>query len=124
MLRFARVIRTLNELVWSLQEIDKVHLLRSTRVTWIMADMNRRDQDLILRLKPRNVPPKRDLLDMMVPVEALVRGATTLAEQLVVPELFAPKTVTRIGAMAEPKDGVQCVARRLQREYRSRNRAF
>lgn len=74
-----------------------------------MADMNRRDQDLILRLEPRNVPAKRDLLDMLVPAEALVRGATLLASQPVVPELFAPKTVTRLGGLAEPRDGIQSV---------------
>ncbi len=104
-----RVARTLNEVVRSLQEIDKVHLLRGTRATWVMADMERRDQELILRLEPRNVPATRGLLDMMVPVEALVRGAEVLSEQPVVPELFAPKTVTRLGAMAEPKEGIQSV---------------
>lgn len=104
-----RVARTLNEVVWSLQEIDKIHLLRGTRATWVMADMNRRDHDLLLRLEPRNVPAKRDRLDMMVPAEALVRGATTLAEQPVIPELFAPKTVTRLGDLAVPRDGIQSV---------------
>lgn len=87
----ARVARTLNEVVWSLQEIDRVHLLRGTRATWVMADMDRRQQDLILRLEPRNVSAKRDVPDMMIPAEALVRGATTLTEQPVVPELFAPR---------------------------------
>lgn len=105
-----RVAKTLNEVVWSLQEIDRVHLLRGTRATWVMADMDRQDQDLILRLEPRNVPAKRDMLDMLVPAEALVRGAHTLTEQPVVPELFAPKTVTRLGALAEPRDGVQSVS--------------
>ena len=81
-----RVAKTLNEVVWSLQEIDRVHLLRGTRATWVMADMDRQDQDLILRLEPRNVPAKRDMLDMLVPAEALVRGAQTLTEQPVVPE--------------------------------------
>lgn len=105
-----RVARTLNEVVSSLHEIDRVHLLRGTRATWVMADMDRQDQDLILRLEPRNVPAKRDMLDMLVPAEALVRGAHTLTEQPVVPELFAPKTVTRLGALAEPRDGVQTVS--------------
>lgn len=105
-----RVAKTLNEVVWSLQEIDRVHLLRGTRATWVMADMDRQDQDLVLRLEPRNVPAKRDILDMLVPAEALVRGAHTLTEQPVVPELFAPKTVTRLGALAEPRDGVQSVS--------------
>lgn len=104
-----RVARTLNEVVWSLQDIDKVHLLRGTRTTWVMADLVRRDQDLILRLEARTVFT-RDLVDMMVPVEALVRGAATLAKQPIVPELFAPKTVTRLGALAEPRDGIQSVS--------------
>lgn len=105
-----RVARTLSEVVWSLQEIDRVHLLRGTRATWVMADMDRREEDLILRLEPRNIPSKRDAIDMMVPAEALVRGVTTLTEQPLVPELFAPKTVTRLGALAEPKDGIQSVS--------------
>jgi len=104
-----RVARTLNEVVWSLQDIDKVYLLHGTRATWVMADMHRKDDDLVLRLEPRNVPAKRDTLDMMVPVEALVKGATSLAEQPVVPELFAPKTVTRVAALAEPRNGIQSV---------------
>ena len=105
-----RVAKTLNEVVWSLQEIDKVHLLRGTRATWVMADMDRQDQDLILRIEPRNVPAKRDMLDMLVPANALVRGAQSLTEQPVVPELFTPTTVTRLGALAEPRDGVQSVS--------------
>ena len=47
---------------------------------------------------------------MLVPAEALVRGAHTLTEQPVVPELFAPKTVTRLSALADPRDGVQSVS--------------
>lgn len=103
-----RVAKTLNEVVSSLQEIDRIHLLRGTRATWVMADMDRQAEDLILRLEPRNVPVKRD--DMMVPAEALVRGATTLTQQPVVPELFAPKTVTRLGTLAEPRGGIQSVS--------------
>jgi len=104
-----RVARTLNEVVWSLQEIDKVHLLRGTRAVWVMADMSRENLDLVLRLEPRSVPAQRDIIDTMVPAEALVRGASTLSEQPVVPELFAPKTVSRLGGLAEPKDGIQSV---------------
>lgn len=107
-----RVARTLNEVVCSLQEIDKIHLLRGTRATWVMADMDRRDQDLILRLEPRNVPGRRDLIDMLVPVEALVKGAIMLASRPIVPELFAPRTVTRLGELAEPRDGIQSVTLR------------
>lgn len=105
-----RVARTLNEVVHSLQEIDRIHLLHGTRATWVMADMDRKQESLILRLEPRHVPAKRDALDMMVPAEALVRGASTLTEQPVVPELFAAKTVTRLGTLAAPKDGIQSVS--------------
>lgn len=104
-----RVARALNEVVWALRDIDKVHLLHTTRATWVMADMHRTDQDLILRLEPRRVPAARDPQDMMVAVDALVRGAATLAEQPVVPDMFAPKTVTRLGDLAVPKGGIQSV---------------
>lgn len=105
-----RVAKTLNEVVWSLQDIDKVHLLRGTRATWIMADMNRQADNLILRLEPRNIPSSRDLRDMLVPVEALVKGIDTLALEPVVPPMFAPRTVQRVAGLATPKDGIQSVS--------------
>lgn len=104
-----RVARTLNEVVWSLREIDRVHLLHGTRATWVVADMDRQNQDLVMRLEARLVPTNRDIIDMMVPIEALVSGARSLAKIPAVPELFAPKTVTRIAALAEPKDGIQSI---------------
>lgn len=105
----ARVTRMLNEIIRSLHEIDRVHLLHGTRATWVVADLDRRDHDLVLRLEPRDVPAKRDRQDMMIPVEALVRGATALTLQPVVPELFAPRTVTRLGDLAAARDGVQSI---------------
>lgn len=104
-----RVARTVNEVVWALREIDRVHLLHGTRATWVMADMDRREQDLILRLEPRNTPTRRDLRDMMIPAEALVQGTETLAEKALVPELFTPRTVTRVAELGEPKAGIQTV---------------
>ena len=39
---------------------------------------------------------------MMVPVEALVGGAEVLQQRATVPDLFAPKTVTRLASLATP----------------------
>jgi len=105
-----RVVRTLDEVVLSLRDIDKVHLLRGTRATWVMADMRRRERDLVFRLKPRDVPFRRDAEDMMVPAEALVSGALALARQPVVPELFSPGTVVRLAKLATPGDGIESVS--------------
>lgn len=105
-----RVAKALNEVVWSLQEIDKVHLLRGTRATWVMANMQRREHDLILRLEPRDVPSQRDLRDMLVPAQAFVAGVEKLEQQPVVPPLFAPKTVRRVAGLATPRDGIQAVS--------------
>ena len=104
-----RVARTLREVVGSLREIDRIHLLHGTRATWVMADMEREAQDLVMRLEARLAPAGRDLADMLVPAVALVEGAETLQREAEVPRLFAPNTVIRLGRLAEPKEGVQSV---------------
>lgn len=105
-----RVARTLTEVVGSLQEIDRVHLLHGTRATWVMADMEREAQDLIMRLEARLVPTGRDQADMLIPAIALVEGAEILQREAEVPRLFAPNTVVRLGRLAQPKEGIQSVA--------------
>lgn len=105
-----RVARTLTEVVHSLREIDRVHLLHGTRATWVMADMERDAGDLVMRLEARLVPAGRDMADMLVPAIALVEGAETLRREAEVPKLFTPNTVVRLGRLAEPKDGIQSVA--------------
>lgn len=62
----ARVARTLTEVVGSLREIDRVHLLHGTRATWVMADMERQAQDLVMRLEARLVPAGRDMADLQL----------------------------------------------------------
>lgn len=75
-----------------------------------MADMSRGEQDLILRLEPRDVPTDRDADDMLVSVKALVAGVGDLEEQPIIPPLFAPKTVLRVADLATPRGGVQTVS--------------
>lgn len=104
-----RVARTLTEVVASLREIDRIYLLNGTRATWVMADMERTAQDLVMRLEARLVPTDRDMADMLIPVVALVEGAETLQHEAEVPRLFSPNTVIRLGRLAEPKGGVQSV---------------
>jgi hypothetical protein len=102
--------RTLNEIVLSLRDIDQVYLLRGTRATWVLDDLKHEHDDLVVRLQARNVPSNRDLADMMVPVQALVDGAEVLQERATVPQLFAPKTVTRLAKLATPTVGVHGVS--------------
>lgn len=106
----ARVTRTLSQVVWSLRDIDRIHLLHGTPATWVVADMAREDRDLVVRLAARHGPADRGMEDMLVPAFALVDGAATLQDQASVPHLFAPATVVRLGRLAEPRDGVQSVA--------------
>ena len=105
-----RVARTLTEVVRSLREIDQVHLLRGTRATWVMADMERQDADLVLRLEARLIPSRRSMADVLVPAVALVEGAGRLQSEAAVPRLFSPATVERVGRLAAPHDGVQSVS--------------
>lgn len=104
-----RLARTLTEVVGSLREIDRVHLLHGTRATWVMADMKRESEELVMRLEARLVPAERDVADMLVPAIALVEGAEALQREAEVPRLFAPNTVARLGRLAEPKGGIQSV---------------
>jgi CTP:molybdopterin cytidylyltransferase MocA len=105
-----RVAWAMNEVVRSLQEIDHVYLLRGTRAAWVMADMMRDDQDLVLRLEPRRVPSSRSTDDILVPANALVAGVNVLTADAVVPAYFAAKTVTRMETLASPKEGIQSVS--------------
>ncbi|OBB33066.1 hypothetical protein A5792_11600 [Mycolicibacterium peregrinum] len=102
--------RTLDEIVLSLREVDQVYLLRGTRATWVLDRVEHQHNDLVVRLEPRNVPSTRDVSDMMVPVQALVDGAEVLQDHATVPELFAPKTVTRLAKLASPTVGVAGVS--------------
>ncbi|MBB1482633.1 hypothetical protein H5392_02010 [Tessaracoccus sp. MC1865] len=103
-----RVTNTVDQVLASLHEIDQMYLLRAVRPTWVMADMDRVDQVLVIRLEARH-QRRREMADLLVPAEALVAGARVLRELPEVPPLFAPRTVQRLGGLAEPKDGVQHV---------------
>lgn len=105
----ARATRTLNEVVRSMEEIDRVYLLRATRATWVLADMFRHPHQLVVRLEPRNIPSKRAPDDMLVPVRALLEGASILQREPIVPPLFNPATVTRVSDLAVAGGGVQSV---------------
>ncbi|MDN6429678.1 MAG: ADP-ribosyltransferase [Propionibacterium sp.] len=105
-----RVTQTLTEVIASLHEIDRMHLLHGRRPTWVVAHMARDHQDLIIRVEARHVPDGRDYADMLVPAVALVAGAEVLKERPEVPKLFTPNTVTRVGKLAVPRDGVQSVS--------------
>lgn len=106
----SKFARTLDEIVLSLREVDQVYLLRGTRATWVLDRVDHQHNDLVVRLEPRNVPSNRDVSDMMVPVQALVDGAEVLQDRATVPELFAPKTVTRLAKLATPTVGVAGVS--------------
>lgn len=102
--------QTLEEIVRALREIDHVYLQRATRATWVMASLTNESDNLIARLEVRRTPAKRELSDFIVPVEALVNGARTLQAVPSVPRLFSPTTVSRMGDLASPRNGVQTVS--------------
>lgn len=105
-----RFTRTLDEIVWSLREIDRVYLLRGTRATWVLSDLSHSGNDLVVRLEARQVPARRTLDDMAVPVNAFVAGANALREEPLIPKMFTPNTVRRLARLAAPQDGVQSVS--------------
>jgi hypothetical protein len=105
-----RFTATLNEIVRSLREIDRVYLLQATRATWVLADLAHDADDLVVRLEARLVPTTRELDDMLVPVRALVDGARMLQQEPAVPRLFSPATVSRLARLATPREGIQSVA--------------
>lgn len=103
----SRFTTTLNEVVRSLREIDRVYLQRATRATWVMADLAREQNDMIVRLEARPSNGSRPSSDMLVPVDALISGASILHDQAEVPRLFMPATVERLADLSEPGDGLQ-----------------
>jgi len=107
-----RFTRTLDEIVRSLREIDRIYLRKGTRATWVMAGLSqdRQRDELIVRLEARPRSSERTAEDMLKPVEALVTGAARLAEVPEVPEYFSPTTVGRLGELATPQEGVQQVS--------------
>lgn len=106
----SRFTHTLDEIVRSLREIDEVYVEHQTRATWVLAGVQRRYSNLIVKLEARNVPSKREFSDMLVPVSALVSGARVLQTEPTVPRLFKPKTVTRLAELSAPRAGVQTVS--------------
>lgn len=102
--------KTLDEIVLSLREIDKVYLRRGTRATWVLADLSHDKEDLVVRLEARPSPRSRPTEDMLVPVSAFVSGAEHLAEVAEVPRLFMPSTVERVLRIARPDSGVERVS--------------
>ncbi|WP_347268962.1 hypothetical protein [Paracoccus sp. (in: a-proteobacteria)] len=106
----ARFTKTLDEIVRSLREIDRVYLRKGTRATWVLADLKHDHEELIVRLEARPRSSERTVEDMLRPVDALVIGAERLGEVAEVPEFFLPQTVGRLGELATPKEGVQAVA--------------
>ncbi|MET4650272.1 hypothetical protein [Gordonia terrae] len=105
-----RFTHTLDEVVRSLREIDQVYLARAARATWVLASLDQKSNRLVVRLEASNVPNGRGVADMLVPAEAFVEGAETLAQVATVPRLFRPHTVTRMAHLAVPKSGVQTVS--------------
>lgn len=105
-----RFTHTLDEIVRSLRDIDEVYVEHVTRATWVLASVQRRYSNLIVRLEARDVPSKRGISDMLVPVQALVDGAEVLQHEPTVPRLFKPKTVNRLAELSAPRDGVQTVS--------------
>ncbi len=105
-----RFTHTLDEIVRSLREIDEVYVEHQTRATWVLAGVQRRYSNLVVRLEARNVPSKRDISDMLIPAVALVDGAKVLQTEAIVPRLFKPKTVNRLAELSTPRDGVQTVS--------------
>lgn len=107
-----RFTSTLNEIVASLREIDRVYLLEATRATWVLAHLDHSDDDLIVRLEARPVPKSdRGPEDMARAVQALVDGVGVLQIESTVPPLFAPSTVRRVSKLSVPVDaGIQSVS--------------
>jgi hypothetical protein len=105
-----RFTRTLDEIVLSLREIDRAYLRRGTRATWVLADLDHDQNELVVRLEARPSTRNRTVEDMLKPVDAFVDGAALLSEVPEVPEYFTSSTVTRLASLAAPRDGVQHVS--------------
>ena len=105
-----RFTKTLDEIVRSLREIDRVYLMRGTRATWVMADLRHDHDEMVVRLEARASTGARTAEDMLVPVMAFVAGAASLNEVAEIPRLFSPTTVERLASLAEAKQGVQSVS--------------
>ncbi|HEY5183117.1 MAG TPA: hypothetical protein VIJ07_25685 [Dermatophilaceae bacterium] len=105
-----RFTKTLDEIVRSLREIDRVYLMRGTRATWVLADLRHDHDEMVVRLEARASTSARTAEDMLVPVMAFVAGAASLNEVAVIPRLFSPTTVERLASLAEAKQGVQSVS--------------
>ena len=105
-----RFTRSLDEIVLALREIDRVYLMRGTRATWILTDLDHDGDDMVVRLEARPSSKKRPTDDMLVPVRAFVEGAARLSEAAEVPRLFTAATVERVAELAEPQRGVQEVS--------------
>jgi hypothetical protein len=95
-----RFTATLSNVVGALREIDRVYVMRATRATWVVADLSRDADEMIVRLEARPSPKKRPVEDMLTAAAALVTGAHRLETLPEVPPLYLPETVSRIAQLA------------------------
>jgi hypothetical protein len=95
-----RFTKTLDDVVLSLREIDRLYLHRGTRPIWIIESLHHEANDAVIRLQPRSSSRTRDISDMLRPVDALVDGINSLSTKPEIPKLYSPETVERIQRIA------------------------
>lgn len=95
-----RFTKTLDDVVLSLREIDRLYLHRGARPTWVIESLHHQANDAVIRLEPRSSSRRRDLSDMLRPIDAFVEGINSLGERAEIPKLYSPETVERIKRIA------------------------
>lgn len=99
-----RFTKTLDDVVLSLREIDRLYLRRGSRPTWVVESLHHDDQASVIRLEPRTTSRTRPIADMLEPVNAFVDGVSKLEQSAEIPKLYGPETVERIRRIAASGD--------------------
>ncbi len=99
-----RFTRTLDDVVLSLKEIDRLYLRRGSRPIWVVDSLRHDARTSIVRLEPRTNSRTRPLEDMLEPVKAFVDGVKELEQFAEIPRLYGPETVERIRRIASTGD--------------------
>lgn len=108
-LEVTRFTKTIDQVVIALREIDALYVRRPPeRVTWVVAGLRQQEGALSVRVEAQS-KGRRPRTDLLVPADALVAGARRLQEAAVVPDLYSPQTVERVGGIATPKGGLSSV---------------
>lgn len=104
-LELSRLTSTLDQLRRALSDIDRAYSFQSSRLRWLIDDLQYQAHQVTIRVAPAE-SPRRPIDSESAPARALVAGIKSLETTPAVPDYYSDKTIERILEISNPKRGV------------------